>query len=303
MRFPAVVAAMVLLAGCTDGGGDAAGATGEPVAAGTGRLCIVVVDQAIRPVADVNLTIPMTDGTSRSAVTGEDGTACLDLAPGTYVVDARHLHGRFGSAQTTVTVEEGREVQAKVLLEALFTQEPFHDTLKFDGFIQCGYAISGVMSSLCVNDYTHFVGPYTCTECEHFFDSRSTNFALGPGWQTAIYELTWEPSAQGTSPEMSLIISFFPRDASHAFCRAAGPNPLLVRQQLGEECEGNQGGEPEQPPPEGMPNMHLFAATDPPEGQPASVAFSQRFTVFLNFFYYGMPPEGWSFLNGDPYPF
>lgn len=304
MPFPAMAVALVLsaaaLAGCADGGASAAQA-GDGVAPGMGAVEGVVVDQAIRPVADAAVGLAGA-GVNRTAVTGADGGfRFADVAPGTYVLSATHL--LHAAAQTTVDVREGEVATAKLLAERLFTQEAYHETVKFDGFIQCGYAVSGVMSSVCVNDYTHFVGPYTCPECEHLFDSRSTDFAIGPGWQAAVFEMTWSPSAQGTSPEMRLIVSFFPRDASHAFCSVAGPDPILIRMELGVECAGQQGDEPSQVPPEGMPNMHMFAATNAPDGMPASVAFSQTFSVFMSFFYYGAPPPDWSFLAGDPYPF
>ena len=34
----------------------------------------------------------------------------------------------------------------------------------------------------------------------------------------------------------------------------------------------------------------------------AALAFSQQFTVFMHFFYYGKPPEGWSLVAGAPEP-
>jgi hypothetical protein len=193
----------------------------------------------------------------------------------------------------------------KIQLQRLFAQEPFHQTQKFDGYIQCGYAVSGVMSSLCVNDYTHFApgGPTTCPQCEHLFDNRGTTFQVDGGWQTMVYEMTWDPTAQGTSDRMRLTISHYPRPATHWYCGGASGDPLLVRMEVGVVCEDQQ-DEPALVPPEGLPNMHLFAATNAPPGQPASAAFSQSFTVFMNIFYYGTPPEGWSFIQGGgEFPF
>lgn len=300
-----LVLCLLALAGCAAGGGMAAAEDGlpdEPIAAGGGRLCVVAVDQAIRPVVGANVTVRLADGSTRSAVAGEDGKACLDLPPGTYFVEVSHIHGTFRSAQTTADVEAGREATVKVQLDRLFEQEPYHVTQKFEGFIQCGYAISGVMSSLCVNDYTHFVGPYTCPECEHLFDRRSYDFAVDAGWQTQVFEMTWDPTAQGTSELMRLTISHFPRPASHWYCGGASTDPVLVRMEVGVECEDQQ-DDPSLVPPEGLPNMHLFAATNAPPGQPASAAFNQGFTVFINQFYFGKPPEGWSFISGSEFPF
>jgi hypothetical protein len=115
-----------------------------------------------------------------------------------------------------------------------------------------------------------------------------------------VYEMTWDPTT-ATSEEMRLTVSHFPRSASHWYCGGAGPDPILVRMEVNVTCEDQQ-SEPEQVPPEGLPNMHLFGATAASDA-PASLTFSQSFSVYMNFFYYGKPPEDWSFIRGDPYPF
>jgi hypothetical protein len=304
LRLAAVVLLLSLLAGCA-GGGPAnvpEGSDSAPIPVGTGRLCLVVVDEAIRPIPGANATVRLADGAVRTSVSDQDGRACLELPPGTYIVEVRHIHQTYTPAQTSAEVEGGQESILKIQLERLFEREPYHVTQKFDGFIQCGYAVSGVMSSLCVNDYTHFVGPYTCPECEHLFDRRSTDFAVDAGWQTMVFEMTWDPTAQGTSDRMRLTISHFPRPATHWYCGGASADPVLVRMDVGVVCEDQQ-DEPELVPPEGLPNMHLFAATNAPPGQPASVAFNQGFTVFINVFHFGTPPEGWSFIAGSDFPF
>ena len=190
---------------------------------------------------------------------------------------------------------------ARILLERLSSQQPYSEPLKLEGYIQCGYDIT-VASSLCLNDYTHFVGPYTCNDCEHILDRRSANFAVGPGWQTMVFEMVWEPTTAATSQEMSLTISHFPRSASHWYCQGSGESPVLVRMELNVTCE-NQQSEPTQVPPEGLPNMHLFAASNAPDGQFVSATFGQKFEVYAHLFYYGKPPDGWSFLAGDEPPF
>jgi hypothetical protein len=117
-----------------------------------------------------------------------------------------------------------------------------------------------------------------------------------------VYEMVWDPSAQGTSPEMGLTISFYPRVASHWYCQGGSAAPVLVRMEVGVTCDNSQ-GDPQPFPPEGLNNTYFFASSKAPDGQPASATFSQTFSVFMNFFYYGKPPEGWSFVAGDPFPF
>ncbi|MFA5943485.1 MAG: carboxypeptidase-like regulatory domain-containing protein [Candidatus Thermoplasmatota archaeon] len=298
LRLAVVVLLGSLLAGCA-GAADGTAELGTEVPPGLAVVRGVVVDAAIRPVADVEVTLTG-GGLNKTAKTDGQGVFSFEVPPGNYLLRADHF--AYREVTVSVSVVEGEESTAKILLERLFTQEAYHETLKFDGFIQCGYSITGVMSSLCVNDYTHFVGPYTCPECEHLFDRRSTNFAVGAGWQTMVFEMTWDPTAQGTSDRMRLTISHFPRSASHWYCGGADADPVLVRMEVGVECEDQQ-DEPTMVPPEGLPNMHLFAATSAPDGQPASAAFSQSFTVFTNLFYYGKPPEDWSFIQGSGFPF
>jgi hypothetical protein len=117
-----------------------------------------------------------------------------------------------------------------------------------------------------------------------------------------VYEMVWSATAQGTSDQMRTTVSFYPRVASHWYCTGWGPSPVMVRIETGVECEESQ-GDPQPFPPEGLDNGYIFAATKAPEGQFVSATVGQTFTLFMNFFYYGKPPEGWSFVNGDEYPF
>jgi hypothetical protein len=297
----ALLTLALLLAGCSGGGaGDSSAAVpgeGNELAQ-AGRLCLVVVDEAIRPIATAQVAVATPAG-DQNATTGDDGLACFDVADGTYIIQVSHL--LYNPAQTSVEFAADDPAHVvRVQLTRLFLQDPFHEERKVEGYIQCGYSVSGVMSSLCLNDYTHFVGPYTCPQCEHILDKRSADFEVGAGWQTMVYELTWDPTT-ATSEEMRLTISHFPRPATHWYCGGAGPDPVLVRMEVGVVCEDQQ-DEPELVPPEGLPNMHLFGATAASDA-PASFTFGQSFAVYMNFFYYGKPPEGWSFIAGDEAPF
>ena len=313
MRTPRALAFLMLaatLAGCSGGDADAQapaeadafGDLGLKASETTGILLGVVVDETIKPLAGADVQVDLPAGGSRNATTdGEGRFAFGALEPGTYLVRAALLN--YAPAQASADVVAGVDQPAilKVQLARLYSQEPYSVPLKFEGFIQCGYSISGVMSSLCMNDYTHFVGPYTCPECEHLLDRRSADFAIDAGWQTAVFELTWDPTTQGTSPNMRLVISHFPRPASHWYCGGVGPDPVVVRMELGVVCEDQQ-DTPDLVPPEGLPNMHMFAATAA-NGAPASAVVSQQFTVYTHVFYFGKPPEGWSFIAGDAPPF
>ena len=305
---PAAVAGLlvtVLLSGCS-GGGD-----GEPPGAGlpsglevdsvTGALHGVVVDQAIRPVAGA--TVAISGPNERTAETGEDGSFAFGrLPPGTYLVQASHPI--FAPAQTTAQVEAGdaEPPAVRVLLERLFAQEPFSEVIKFDGFIQCGYD-AAVLTSQCVNDYTTIVvGGGVANDLRTLVDNRGYVTAVGPGWQVMVYELVWEPTAQGTSQEMFFLVSFFNRTASDHYGRATGESPVALRLHVGETHESQAGAE-EQVPAEGRPDLYVFAGISAGGGLPVGAGVSQSFTFFQHNFYYGLPPEGWSFVGGDVPPF
>jgi hypothetical protein len=300
----------VLVAGCSSnasnkGGVDAASESATATLAnksgGTCGVRGVIVDQAIRPVSNATVTLSGAN-VNKTATTKSDGIFEFgNLQPGGYFLRVSHL--LYSSVQGAVDCRAGEVATPKLQVQRLFSQDPYHETQKFDGFLQCAWAVEGAASSTCVNDYTHFVGlGYTCPQCEHLFDSRGTTYPLGGGWQTQVYEVIWEPSAQGTSPEMRITVSHFPRPATHWYCSGTGPSPILLRIELNVTCEDQQ-DTPALQPPEGELNTTMFMAAKAPDGQPAALAFSQRFSVFMNFFYYGKPPEGWSFVAGDPYPF
>lgn len=293
---------LLLLAGCSDGSPTDLGGSGRPVIQldpGTGVVRGVVVDSAIHPLQGAVVTLGVGASAFEPQTTKDDGAFLFtDVPEGTYFLGATHLLHMSAQATVDVVAGDADPPVVKILLERKFSQDPYSMVLQRDGFIQCGYAISGVMSSLCVNDYTHFVGPYTCPECEHLVDRRSADFPVEAGWQTMVFEMTWKAST-ATSDRMRLVISHFPRTASHWYCAGASESPLLLRMEVGVECEDQQ-SEPELVPPEGLPNGHLFAAID---GAPVAATVSQAFTVYMHQFYYGSPPEGWSFVAGDTAPF
>jgi hypothetical protein len=312
MRRAALVLLVFVLAGCNDGGNGGGTADlseakgfddlGVTAGAGKGVLLGVVVDDAIRPLPGASVALQLPTGLSLNKTTDGDGRFAFgELEPGSYLVTASLLNYKAGQTSVQVVADDPDPRVTRLMLERLYSQEPYSVPLHHEGYIQCGYDIT-VASSLCLNDYTHFVGPYTCTDCEHILDRRSADFSVDAGWQTMIFEMDWDPTTQATSVEMSLTVSHFPRPANHWYCQGSGAHPVLVRMELNVTCEQHQ-SDPDQVPPEGLPNMHMFGASNAQEGQFASATFGQKFDVYTHLFYYGKPPEGWSFLAGDQPPF
>ncbi|HUR24834.1 MAG TPA: carboxypeptidase regulatory-like domain-containing protein [Candidatus Thermoplasmatota archaeon] len=302
----------LLLAGCSGGGGAAPAEDvadfedlGVAPTATTGVILGIVVDSSIRPVAEA--TVKATGaGQSKETTTDEEGRFAFGaLEPGTYLLAI--THPLYLDAQSSAEVAAGLEDPpiTRVLLDRRFTQDPFSETLKFEGFIACGFNAGTVAP--CVTDFTQVLPPCgggCFPELRTVMgDRRDYLTSIGPGWQQLIIEMTWEPSAQATSPAMGFVVSHPNRTgAAHSFGEAEGPNPIRWQADVGEEAPGAASQEPTMIPAEGWPDLLVFSNVRSSDA-PAAVTVQQSFTIFQNNFYYGTPPEGWSFIAGDEPPF
>jgi hypothetical protein len=300
----------VVLAGCADdgSGGDETASTedfsdlGVEATDDTGVILGVVVDTSIRPIKDAEVTI-VADGTNKTTTTDAEGRFAFgELAPGFYIVSAKHLLYAPAQTQAEVVAGEDQPRVTRLLLERLFAQDPYMGPpIKFEGFIQCGYEIQGI-SSLCFNDYETLLVPDIPPTLKEVFDNRGYVTQVEANWQTLIFELTWKPSAQGTSEEMFVLVSFWNRTASDWYGQEGGSNPVLIRFETG-EVHPTADDEDPMIPPEGHPDLYAYGGIARPSSQPAAIGFSQTFTIYQNSFFFGKPPEGWSFVNGDEDPF
>lgn len=125
----------VLTAGCADDGGAQGGEGGDGGDAATsGVLDGVVVDDAIRPMADVKVIL---DG-ARNATTGADGTfSFTDVAPGAHVVRAAKNGYADAVSQVIVASSEPTPL-VKLVLIVDTSGLAYAEVQKIDGFVQCG---------------------------------------------------------------------------------------------------------------------------------------------------------------------
>lgn len=323
MRLVPVVAffalAGVSLAGCSDG------TTAEPDAdsgfedlgaqasSTTGVILGVVVDDAIRPVKDVAVGLKLPGGEDKATASDVEGRfAFSNLQPGTYFLSTRHP--QFSAAQTSVEVVAGVSDPPvlRVQITRLFSQDPYSVLTKFDGYLSCAYSLG--LSSTCVNDYTRVTGEqctpagcYCAGGCLRDYNLSSAGgnvreyvSSVDPGWQVLVIEETWEPTSDaGTA--LGFTVSYFSRpNAGHWFGSVNGENPLRIQFDVGEEhASASYGGEePPMIPPEGYDELFVFFGAGD-----GSVVLSQGFQSFQTSFYYGIPPDGWSFVAGDELPF
>lgn len=264
----------------------------------------VVVDETITPVAGATVRLAAPEGGRETETDGEGRFLIPRVPAGTHLLNVTKLNHEAVQVSVPVVAGDPLPDLVRVQLARLYDQAPYLQQEHFQGHIACGYALP-FMSSLCLNDYTRFIpgNNGSAPQLQQTgLDDRDHDFAVGAGWQTLQFEMTWEPSAQGTSSEMRIILSHFPRPATHWYAATGGPDPVTLRVEQGVVHEDQQ-DEPALIPPEGLENAHFFTATQPEDGQFASVAIEQDFEVFLSFFYHGKPPEGWSFLAGDGNPF
>ena len=297
-------------AGCADGGGAAVDGADDPVdrldlvaTDTTGVLRGVVVDEAIRPIA--NATLEVTGTAQRTATTGPDGVFGFDqLPPGTYFVKATRL-GFLPTQQSAEVVAGVADPPAvKLLLQRDAGFQAFVEVQQYEGFIECTTSIlvlCGIPNVLTGQNITNDRFAW-----DQSFSDNATHLQA---------EMVWE-STQAASPEL-----YFEMEVLHDDCERAegsevgsflnstrGPSPIYatVNQSevrdwdLGQVCPIYMslfsGGVPGAPCGDADP-------TGTAPGWCAGATLQQRFTMYFHGFYNFMPNPGWRFtVDGQPVP-
>ncbi len=277
----------------------------------TGAVLGVVVNDVIVPVEGAAITLQ--DGSGRSSETDAEGRFVLDgLDAGTYFLTAAkpgHAETQFSAEVVPGTAEPP---VLKVQLPRLFEADPFMQGFAYEGFFTCSQA--GVLplwgSSPCVFDQTkHPLVPPAANGPAPFLDDatpqeRDFHVDVGAGWQSLVWEMTWEPSAQGTSANMGMVASTYKpeRCTCHNFASVSSASPLRLQLDTGVIHDTANDEEPRMVPEEGIQQMSFFTSARP-DGLMPGISLDQDFTIYHHQFYYAAPPEGWSFLAGDGNPF
>ena len=320
----------LVLAGCSDDGTPKADTVEDAgfedldvkATATTGVIRGVVVDERIVPIPDAEVGVSGVDVNVTVASDEQGRFAFADLQPGTYFLRVSSL--QHNSIQTSVEVVAGVDEPpvTKIQLTRRFAQDPYVEAYKHDGFIQCNQAGVYYGSAPCITDFTGIVTglgvvPPGCTPagCAPQLrtiqdEDRGFHVAVGPGWQTLIWEMQWEEASQ-TFDRMGLTVSYnvTQRPASHNYLSVGSTSPLRAQLDVGVDHENSNGVEPELLDPQGRPDLYYFVGVRSSgvcavvACAPPSIAINQQFTLVGHFFYYGVPPTDWSFIAGDPLPF
>jgi hypothetical protein len=313
---PAVALSLLAmaLAGCAGGGGGGDDAPADGPSAedlglqatdSTGLIRGVVVDDAIRPLADVTVTLlGAGDKTQR---TGGDGAFGFDgLEPGTYFLKATKL-GYF-SAQQSVEVVAGvvDPPSTKIQLGFDAARQPYADTIVYEGFIEC------TTSFLVLCGAPNTLEPFFCEFAQACYGNLTNDrftFTLffQPNVTMVQSELVWK-SNQAASPELS-----YQQEALEPDCKntdlsfdlnhTAGPSPIMTRLHepllrefdIGPTCgvyysvfSGDAG--------------HAPCGPDPVGCTAAGATVEQRFTFYIHAFYGYEPPVDWRFTSDEQVP-
>jgi hypothetical protein len=301
---------VLLLAGCSGnvdpgatGGGSGAGGQG------TGVLRGIVVDEAIRPLADAKVVASGASGTLNTT-TGPDGLFGFDgLAPGAYIVEVSKAF--YSAHQQAVDVRQGDTAPpvAKFLLSFQAESVPYVDLYKFEGLFECG----SWWTNGCAN-VNILTGVILCAynlPCFNVTNDRSVELIpITPQPTFLQSEMVWEATTE-LGKGLRFVLAAATREELQdgfidGYNSTHGESPLLLRlhnESLEESRIGIEGrqlviqvwGGSSIEPPTGCPPIGFD-----PCGLGLNV--QQPYTTYTHAFYGYEPPAEWRFTSGEPVP-
>jgi hypothetical protein len=334
----AVVAA-IALAGCADKGAGAEGSDAAtdgsaPAPDGSGSLVGLVVDDAVRPLADANVTATGPSGT-RTTLSDAGGMFRFDgLAPGVYLVDVSKPF--YIAHRQAVTVVEGVEPEAarfQLTFEA--ASVPYANVYKLEGFYECGLYTLRVCSNVNIATWVVLCAQTGGQVCiGNVTQDHSLFFQwVEPGLDFIQTEMAWSPTT-ATGTAMSLLIGGGSEAelkegvSLPAYNGTSGESPLMLRVSNHEGpdnwCARETGNEDCNSPDvlnrskigteralliqvdtgPTFPVMESCGVPGPYDPHPcgAGVSAQQPYTLFTITFYGYEPPVDWLFATTGEVP-
>lgn len=294
--------ATVAFAGCAGGGGGEENEVPDElvedapeveVTSTTGGIRGVVVDDAIRPIKGATVEVT---GTDKKAMTTETGLfAFSGLEAGPYFVKASHPLYDVQQQSVEVVAGVAEPEPVKFLLTRVVLQDPYYQTIKFDGFIVCSANVDGV-------GYSEECGEGVGLPVVGRVGGQDNNyvqfdFTVGAGAKSIILEQVWEPTSEAGRAFFTPVSTEWVCDpfcGGSRFTEMDGESPLYGR------IEEEELLDHEVVPDETPITMFTYASLS---SNPAGVVLNQPFSSFVTVFYHAPAPEGWSFVNGSPDPF
>jgi hypothetical protein len=172
---------LLLLAGC---GGKTASPIGDAPAGGLPLLQGYIFDQAVRPVANANVTIQGVGVSARNATaaTSADGHYAFPALPVeerlVVIVQAAGLK----SLSKQVSLSRGNSTMLNFTLEPVPSQKPYNEPIGFNGFIACETS-------------TTAQGQTQTTDCGGTANHRVWVFNVNPGCKGIVIETQWTPAS------------------------------------------------------------------------------------------------------------
>ncbi|HUR24641.1 MAG TPA: carboxypeptidase-like regulatory domain-containing protein [Candidatus Thermoplasmatota archaeon] len=329
----AMLAASVVSAGCAgktaDGAPPAEGETSTGPT-GVGSLLGVVVDDAVRPLADANVTANGPSGI-RNATTDAKGEFRFDgLAAGVYLVQASKPF--YISQQQAITVLESAEPETtRFLLTFESSQVPYANLYKVDGFYECGAYPLRICSNVNIATSVVLCAYHPALCLGNVTQDRSLFFQrVEPGLDFLQTEMAWEPTT-ATGAELGLLLGGGTEEELRggvnlpAYNASYGPSPIMLRisNHEGEDswCKQNNQCETAQVVNESKigterallvqvdmgPTFRAMDSCGVPGAytlEPCGTGFNaqQPYTLFITTFYGYEPPVDWLFSTTGELP-
>lgn len=266
---------VVPLSGCF-GSNEAApvapGAAGARIDATMGALVGHVLSASLEPIAGATVIVMNNDTGAQARTTDSQGRFVVDaLEPETYVIQAAAIGYQPGQARAVVQADTITE--ARMLLEATASSDPFSVPKDFAGFMSIGFAT--------LDGSAAFSGQGLDSNHDTTFDVLVVPRDL----ETLIIEMEWRD--ESLLLQMDVWAKVDCTTACHPevdLGNAQGAGEIVVR--IDRPEEGWQGLNPLNE------TIWLFVWTTSNNEQPASAGYQVAFDVYTEAFYHAPAPAG-----------
>jgi len=277
-RMRAALAAtllVVLLAGCGQNPDDAstttAPAPSEPLLHG------VVLDEAIRPVANATVRVQETNATS---TTGADGMYRFDALPTDRAIVLVATKDGYLPNARQITLVPGTPMRMNFTLEAVPVKVPRHQVLPFNGLVGCQLA-------------TEVSGQNRTVECAGGTPEETRwDFPVEPDLAGVVLEINWEPTTPAAETLGARLETTGLGASNAVLSEVVGPSPLrMVVPQITAERYYAAGG---------LMRLTVYAQPDNDAneaGAGAALAFQQDYRAFASLFYVAPPDPTYTVYN------